>query len=423
MQTRITPQLLATLAGREAEQILRSCVHCGFCTATCPTYQLLGDELDGPRGRIYQIKRLLEGAPATVSLQQHLDRCLLCRACETTCPSGVAYGRLLEIGREQLEQLRPRQLPDRLTRYLLRKILPYPKRFQRLLESARPIRRLLPPYLARTIPRKGSAPGEWPRSRHPRRMLLLDGCVQPVLAPSINLAAARVLDRLGISLVRLPAAGCCGAVALHLNDPEAARSSARRNIDAWWPALEAGAEAIITTASGCGLMLKEYDRLLREDPDYATKAQCIANASRDIAEILNHEPLDRLGEGIGRGRRIAFHAPCTLQHGQHLPGLVEGLLRQLGFQLTQVPDAHLCCGSAGSYSILQPRLARQLGKAKLKALTSGRPELIASANIGCLNHLQGMNGLPLVHWIELLDRSAQHRRRSEKSPVERRPMV
>lgn len=406
MQTQLTPQIQATEEGREAEQILRSCVHCGFCTATCPTYQLLGDELDGPRGRIYQIKQLLEGSPPTPSQQQHLDRCLLCRACETTCPSGVDYGRLLEIGRNLLEKRQQRNPFDRFQRFVLRQTLPYPKRFSFLLKAARPIKNLLPRHIRKSIPGRTIQQRDWPAPRHTRHMLILDGCVQPGLAPSINQATACTLDQLGISLIRTPDAGCCGAVNQHLGDPENARQFARRNIDTWWPLLESGAEAIVITASGCGQMIKEYGLLLKSDPKYAQKAARIAEASRDIAQILQAEDLSPLQGRLDTSGPIAYHAPCTLQHGLRLPGIVEGLLDKLGFTLTPVQDTHLCCGSAGTYSILQPKLAHELGRRKTATLEHGEPELIATANIGCLKHLQSKTEVPVIHWIELLQRTS-----------------
>jgi glycolate oxidase iron-sulfur subunit len=405
MQTQLTPQFLSTEEGREAETTLRNCVHCGFCTATCPTYQLLGDELDGPRGRIYQIKQLLEGAAPSNSLQQHLDRCLLCRSCETTCPSGVAYGRLLETGRNHLEQIQPRKPFERIQRRMLREILPYPKRFGPLMKLARPFKGLLPARIAKSIPSQSTAAGLWPQPSHQRRMLILEGCVQPELAPVINTATARVLERLGISLERTPQAGCCGAVNQHLGDPATALEMVRRNIDAWWPRLKAGAEAIVINASGCGQMVKEYGHLLRADPEYAEKARDVAAATRDLAEILVEEDLSPLDLEHQDGQRIAYHAPCTLQHGQKLPGIVEGLLQKLGFKLTPVENPHLCCGSAGTYSILQPELASRLGRQKARSLEQGSPTLIATANIGCLNHLNAETELPVIHWIELLDSS------------------
>jgi glycolate oxidase iron-sulfur subunit len=399
MQTALADFIKDTPEGREADAILRSCVHCGFCTATCPTYQLLGDELDGPRGRIYLIKQVLEGHAPTARTQLHLDRCLTCRACETTCPSGVKYGRLADIGRRIVDERVPRALFDRLQRWGLRTVLPYASRFATLLGMGRAVRPLLPPKLKRSIISVEPA-GVWPAARHSRRMLVLDGCVQPALAPAINAGAARVLDRLGISLVQTPGAGCCGAVSYHLTAQEEGLDFMRRLVDAWWPHIEAGAEAIVMTASGCGAMVKEYGHLLRDDPAYADKAKRVAAMTRDVGEILADADLSTLS---CRPRRVAFQSPCTLQHGQQLNGVVERVLGKLGFELTPVPDAHLCCGSAGTYSILQERLSQRLLANKLKTLTSGRPELIATANIGCLAHLKSRAEIPVVHWIELLD--------------------
>ncbi|MBW8054768.1 MAG: glycolate oxidase subunit GlcF [Nitrospira sp.] len=401
MQTALADFIKDTPEGREADAILRACVHCGFCNATCPTYQLLGDELDGPRGRIYLIKQILEGGPATARTQLHLDRCLTCRACETTCPSGVRYGRLADIGRHVVEQRVRRLWHERLTRWLLRSVLPYRSRFTPLLMLGRAVRPLLPGTLRRTVP-PAQAAGFWPAPRHQRRMLVLEGCVQPGLAPRINAATARVLDHLGISLVRADSAGCCGAVSHHLSAQDEALDFMRRNIDAWWPHVEAGVEALVMTASGCGVMVKEYGQLLSHDPRYAAKATRIAELTRDIAEILADTELSVLQ---ARPRKIAFQSPCTLQHGQKLGGVVERLLRGLGFELTPVPDAHLCCGSAGTYSILQGPLSQRLLANKLEALESGRPELIATANIGCLVHLQSRTRPRVVHWIELLDKA------------------
>jgi glycolate oxidase iron-sulfur subunit len=406
MQTALAEQIRHTPAGQRAETILRSCVHCGFCTATCPTYQLLGDELDGPRGRIYQIKQLLEGATATPTLRRHLDRCLTCRACETTCPSGVRYAELLEIGRSMVEQQTPRPPSERLTRKLLVAVLSKPRRFGPLLRLGQLLRPLLPAGIQPKIPprRDACAPASaWPPGRHGRRMLVLDGCVQPAAAPDINAAAARLLDRLGISLQRVPQAGCCGALPLHLSDAARARQMARNNIDAWLPRLDAGAEAILVTASGCGVQVKEYGHLLADDPDYAAKALRVAAAARDPVEVLESEAMPAISRS-GKGPRIAFQSPCTLQHGQQLAGRVETLLTRLGYRLTPVPDAHLCCGSAGTYALLQPELSSQLRAHKRNALLSGRPQAIASANIGCLLQLQGDDDIPVLHWLQLLER-------------------
>jgi len=400
MQTRLAEFIRDTPEGREADDILRKCVHCGFCTATCPTYQLLGNELDSPRGRIYLIKELLEGNPVTTRTQLHLDRCLTCRACETTCPSGVRYGRLVDIGRELTERQVSRSPLSSLLRLSLRKILPYPKRFGPLLAIGQALRALMPAPLQAKIPSKHQA-GSWPEARHARRMLVLDGCVQPAIAPDINLHAARVLDRLGISLLRVAGAGCCGAVSYHLSAQAEGLDFMRRNIDAWWPCLERGAEAIIITASGCGAMVKDYAEALAQDPHYRDKAARVSALARDPCEVIATEDLQYLARG--NGRAIAYHSPCSLQHGQKLAGRVESLLSDAGYRLRPVADAHLCCGSAGTYSILQRELSQRLLKNKISALEHGAPELIATGNIGCLAQLESATDRRVVHWIELLD--------------------
>jgi glycolate oxidase iron-sulfur subunit len=402
MEVQLADFVRGTPDGDCAEAILRKCVHCGFCTATCPTYQLLGDELDGPRGRIYLIKELLAGAEVSRVTQTHLDRCLTCRACETTCPSGVEYGRLLDIGRRLADERIARPPLERCVRWLLRRVLSNRRLFALLLWMGRAVRPLLPAALRATIPPRQDA-GQWPARAHARRMLVLDGCVQPALAPRINAAAARVLDGLGIRLERVPAAGCCGALPQHLDAQPEALAMARRNVDAWWPLLEQGAEAIVMTASGCGAMVREYGHLLRHDPHYAARAARVASATRDLAEIVAAEAA-AIVPVPGRPR-VAFQSPCTLQHAQRLGGVVEGLLRRAGFELAPVADAHLCCGSAGTYAMLQPELSRRLRADKLHALEAGAPSLIATANIGCLNHLQAKATVPVVHWVELLDRT------------------
>lgn len=401
MQTSLTAEFLATPEGREADAILRACVHCGFCTATCPTYQLLGDELDGPRGRIYQLKLMLEGVPPTRTTQLHLDRCLTCRACETTCPSGVRYARLADIGRAELERRVQRPAGERLTRWLLRTLVPYPGRLRPFIALGRLARPLLPTALRRKVPAKRPA-GPWLAAARDRRMLVLEGCVQAVATPATNAAAARVLARLGVTLIRADSAGCCGAVSTHLAAPAEGLDFMRRNIDAWWPHIEAGAEAIVVSASGCGTMVKEYGEALRNDPAYAAKAGRVAGLARDIAEVVAQEDLGRL-KARAEGRKVAFHSPCSLQHGQRIRGVVESILRGAGFQLTPVPDAHLCCGSAGTYSLLQPELSGELLANKVAALQSGGPEVIATANIGCQLHIESGAAVPVRHWIELLD--------------------
>ncbi len=401
MQTNLSEQAKALPRGEEAESILRSCVHCGFCNATCPTYQLLGDELDGPRGRIYLIKQVLEGSPVTAKTQLHLDRCLTCRNCESTCPSGVDYHNLLDIGRAVVDAAVPRPLAQRLLRQGLRAVLPRPALFKALTRLGETFRPLLPASLGAKLPRQVRAAKPRPPLRHGRRVLLLEGCVQPGLSPNTNAATARVLDRLGISVTPIREAGCCGAVDYHLDAQEQGLARARQNIDAWWPAIEAGAEAIVQTASGCGAFVKDYGHLLEQDPAYAAKARRVSALAKDLVEVLQGEPLEQLG--VRADLRLAFHCPCTLQHAQQLGGAVEGVLTRLGFQLSAVPDSHLCCGSAGTYSLTQPALSRQLRDNKLDALESGRPQVIATANIGCQTHLDGAGRTPVRHWIELVE--------------------
>ena len=430
MQTALADFIRDTAAGQEADRILRSCVHCGFCNATCPTYQLLGDELDGPRGRIYLIKQMLEGSPVTVNTLTHLDRCLTCRNCETTCPSGVRYGALLEIGREQAELLIARPWQQRVLRWLIRQILPYPERFTPLLRLGQFFRPLLPRALKQKIPPPQVFPplpagddcmdaggratqgavaegrGEGRRvnqpQKHKRTMLVLEGCAQPALAPNINAAATRVLDRLGIALIPATGAGCCGAACHHTSGVEEGLAQARRNIDAWWPHIETGSEAIVMTASGCGVHVKDYGHLLRDDLAYADKARRVSALTKDISEILTKEDLSKLKLTVKPGLKLAFQSPCTLQHGQQLNGVVEKILRDLGLYPMPIAEAHLCCGSAGTYSLLQPALSRSLRKRKLETLETGKPEIIVTANIGCLAHLQAGTSVPVQHWIELI---------------------
>ncbi len=389
MQTQLAEFIRDTHEGREADAILRKCVHCGFCTATCPTYQLLGDDLDGPRGRIYLIKRALEGAEITERTRLHLDRCLTCRACESTCPSGVRYGRLADIGRAVVEARTRRPLWDRIRRAVLSFVLPRTALFSALLRLGRALPGL-------RIPEKSPTSAAWPPRRHRRRMLALAGCVQPGIAPGINAAAARALDAIGVSLVE--AEGCCGALRFHLNEQDAGRDDMRALIDHWWPSVQRGeVEAIVMTASGCGATVRDYGELLAHDPDYREKAARIAALTRDLSEVIPPGALPG-----GRRGRVAFQSPCSLQHGQQLRGGVEALLQAAGYELTPVRDGHLCCGSAGTYSILQREIAEALRVRKLAALQEGAPELIATANIGCLAHLAPHAGVPVRHWIELV---------------------
>lgn len=406
MQTHFSDADLQKPHIREADRVIRSCVHCGFCNATCPTYQLLGDELDGPRGRIYLMKELLESREdderVTRETQLHLDRCLTCRACETTCPSGVEYHKLLDIGRAEIDRRVGRAPKEQLLRFGLRKMLVEPARFSALLKLGMVFRPLVPAALKEKMPAKPAHPGTRPDGRQrSRQMLILEGCVQPGLSPNTNAATARVLDKLGIGLTPAPEAGCCGAIDFHLNAHEAGRARIRANIDAWWPAIEDGCEAIVQTASGCGAFVKEYADMLADDPDYAAKAERISAMAKDLVEILQEEDLDQLA--IKDSQRLAFHCPCTLQHAQKLAGKVDQVLVRLGFSLTPVADAHLCCGSAGTYSITQPVLSKQLRDNKLDALEAGNPEVIVTANIGCQTHLDSAGRTPVRHWIEIVD--------------------
>ena len=402
MKTDIAIKYQHTPEGEEAEQILRNCVHCGFCTATCPTYQELNDERDGPRGRIYLIKQLLEGGEVTARTRQHLDRCLTCRSCETTCPSGVEYGRLVDIGRALVEEVTERPAKERLMRWGLRKVLPYPQRFGPLLAAGRLVKPLLPEAVQTKIPPKREVQA-WPAGSQPRVMLALAGCAQPVATPNTNAAAARVLFRLGISLVEAPQAGCCGAVSQHLSAHQESLGFIKRNIDAWWPAVEAGAEALVMTASGCGAMVQEYGHLLRDDPEYADKARRISDMTKDISEILQAEDLESLDIQADSG--VAVHCPCTLQHAMKQGNTsVESILQRVGIATEVTRDKHLCCGSAGTYSILQPEMSKRLLDNKLEALNVGKPQRIVTSNVGCQLHLETRSEVPVEHWIELLDR-------------------
>ena len=408
MQTQLAPEYAGTADGLAAEAILRKCVHCGFCTATCPTYQLLGDELDGPRGRIYLMKQLLEGHAPTRKTQLHLDRCLTCRNCESTCPSGVKYGQLVDIGRRLVDAKVDRPASERFVRWALKEGLPSPL-FAPAMKMGKLVRGLLPQTLKNKVPAAQDA-GAWPTRRHARQVLLLAGCVQPAMLPNINHATARVLDACGIETLIAPKAGCCGAVKFHLNDQHGGMDEMRANIDAWWPQVISGVEAIVTNASGCGVMVKDYGHLLKDDPAYATKARRISELAKDLSELLP-EMAALLGKQVAaRAGQIAYHPPCTLQHGQQLRGAVEQHLGALGFQIkTCRVEPHLCCGSAGTYSVLQPALAYQLRDRKLAHLDEMQPEQIVSANIGCITHLQSGTNTPVRHWIELLDEAMSSR--------------
>ncbi len=404
MQTNISKKFSNLPNVNEAETILRSCVHCGFCTATCPTYQLLNDELDSPRGRIYLIKQVLEGNKVTKKTQQHLDRCLTCRSCETTCPSGVKYARLIDIGRKIVDQHIERPLFEKVQRYALRKILPYPSRLSLLLKVGRGLKPLLPLALKNKIPAHSNQEPASPIKTKNRKMLVLQGCAQSIITPATNLAATQVLEKLDIELISAPKAGCCGAVSHHLTAENEAKIFIRNNIDAWWPYVEEKAEAIITTASGCGVMVKDYGEILKTDNQYAEKAKRISELTKDISEVISNEDFSQLTEKKSiKKTKISFHSPCTLQHGQKLNGVVEKILMQAGYNLTTVSDSHLCCGSAGTYSILQPKLSQKLLANKVSALKSEQPDIIATANIGCQMHLDTKTNVPVKHWIELLN--------------------
>lgn len=410
METKLAPEFINTADGIEAKRILGKCVHCGFCTATCPTYQLLGDELDGPRGRIYLIKQIAEGQAPTEKTRNHLDRCLTCRNCESTCPSGVEYGKLVDIGRKWAEEkTASRPTGQKLTRWLLKEGLTNKLLFDSAMRIGRMMRPLMPTSLARKVP-NGLPAGQIPNQQHARKMLMLDGCVQPGMLPNINHATLRVFAALGVQLISPPKAGCCGALRYHLNDQVGGLADAKRNIDAWWPLIENGkdsVEAIVMNASGCGVMVKDYGHLLADDPVYAKKAERVSQLCKDVSELLPQFK-DALINQIGSHPKpgLVYHPPCTLQHGQQIRGKVEGLLEGLGISVHLCADSHLCCGSAGTYSILQANLSEQLRSQKLRNLEAACKRsgvnTIVSGNIGCISHLH-QDDLPVRHWIEIID--------------------
>ena len=403
MQTTLAPEYQNTPDGLAAEAILRKCVHCGFCTATCPTYQLLGDELDGPRGRIYLMKQVLEGQTPTRATQMHLDRCLTCRNCESTCPSGVDYGHLVDIGRKLVDAKVPRPATERAVRWALKEGLPSPL-FGPAMKLGQLVRPLLPASLKNKVPARQDA-GAWPQRSHSRKMLMLAGCAQPSMGPNINSATARVLDAAGVEVVVAPKAGCCGAVKFHLNDQDGGKAEMRANIDAWWPYVEQGVEALVMNASGCGVTVKEYGHILRDDTVYAATAARLSALTLDLSELLPSLVPDLRNKVSLDGQpALVFHPPCTLQHGQKLKGGVEQHLAALGFAVRiAANEAHLCCGSAGTYSVLNPAIAYQLRDRKLQNLDATATEVIISANIGCITHLQSGTATPVKHWVEVLD--------------------
>jgi glycolate oxidase iron-sulfur subunit len=415
MQTQFSLTQLADPDIAEADKILRSCVHCGFCTATCPTYVLLGDERDSPRGRIYFVKTMLEtGAPASAETVQHLDRCLTCLACMTTCPASVDFMHLIEHGRHHAQKTHQRPVPDRLMRRLLLAVLPYTKRFSLALQMGkltRPFKGWLPARLRNLVDATNSAPqpsrtastGTFAATGTRRmRVALLSGCVQPALSPEINASAIRLLGRLGAEVIVSPRAGCCGALAHHLSDERAAIRAAKANIDAWTDEIDSGGlDAIVVTASGCGTEIKDYAHLLRHEPAHAEKAKRIASLARDITEVVSEL---RLGDALPReAPPIIYHSPCSLQHGQGLDRLPQDLLRRAGFEVRTPREAHLCCGSAGTYSLLEPEIAGELGRRKAHNIETAGGEIIATGNIGCMMQIARYAPLPIVHTIELLD--------------------
>jgi glycolate oxidase iron-sulfur subunit len=416
MQTNLASEFVGTADGEAAKAILGKCVHCGFCTATCPTYQLLGDELDGPRGRIYLIKQVLEGAAPTRKTQQHLDRCLTCRNCESTCPSGVQYGNLVDIGRKIVDAKVERPLKERLMRGALKHGL-NSSLFAPAMVVGQAMRGFLPDSLKNKVPAK-QATRAMPTQSHARKIIMLAGCVQPAMLPGINVATARVLDAAGIQTLVLSASKCCGAINFHLNDQDAAKVQMRANIDAWWPAIEGGAEHIVMNASGCGVMVKDYGHVLASDAAYAAKAKRVSELAVDLGELLPNMLPSLIQKGLQKDKlaknlpKIAYHPPCTLQHGQQLKGGVEKHLRELGFEVeVSALESHLCCGSAGTYSVLQPEIAYTLRDRKLAALPQAA-DVIASSNVGCITHLQSGSKTPVQHWIEILDDAI-----SAKDPV------
>ncbi len=400
MQTNLHKRFQNKPEAEVIETILRKCVHCGFCNATCPTYQLRGDELDGPRGRIYQMKQFFEGAAASAELQLHLDRCLTCRSCETTCPSGVKYSRLLELGREGVDGELPRSVVGKFKRWAITRLFNSGAIFDLAIASARVLAPLIPASMRASIPQK-QLPIDKPNNQHDRKILMLSGCVQPTLTPNTNAAAIKLLDHFSIQTIEIENRHCCGAVGLHTSQMKQGRAQARKLIDYWWPYIEDGAEAIVTTATGCGVTVKEYVELFEHESAYAERARKISKLACDLSEIIEQE-LDRKPVQTKPGKRVAIHTPCTMQHGLGLKGKVESILQQAGYEICEVADAHLCCGSAGTYSILQPQLSKQLRANKQVALAIDAPEVIATSNIGCQLHIADGLNVPIVHWIELL---------------------
>lgn len=383
MQTKLAEQFKNSPQGKKADDILRSCVHCGFCLATCPTYQLSSNELDSPRGRIYLIKSALEDNEVSQNSLQYLDQCLTCRACESTCPSGVEYGQLADIGRELVEP--HRAWWQKLYRSSVRFFLTSPALFN-----------TVAPFFKHSSINTPKITADNATSR----VLLLTGCVQPALAPTINHATNNILAKLGVEVIETPQSACCGALEHHLSAQDQALQQVKHNIDSWSELVESGVEAIISTASGCGVMIKDYKTLFEPNDPYYQKAMEISDKTKDIAEYLLGQDLSALSI---KENNLSYHAPCTLQHGQKLPSIVEHVLAKTGYQVSPITDSHLCCGSAGSYSIFQPKISKQLRENKLQHLSASNPDVIVTANIGCLMHLSKGTNIPVKHWIELVN--------------------
>lgn len=392
MQTNLPNKLLATSSGQRANDILRKCVHCGFCNATCPTHQITGDELDGPRGRIYLIKEMLEGEQTTQSTMQHLDSCLTCLNCETTCPSGVKFGELAEIGKHILDDKNLRNRYGKFKRWIICKILPYPTRFTPFYLVAKWLKLSILP--SQTLVKSVTT-----NAQVDKKVILLKGCVQSVAMPNINSKLESLLNQLNIGVFTHPQVDCCNAIHHHNGMPEQALENIKKTIDQWWPLVESGYEEIIMTASGCGSMVKDYGRLLQHDSNYAEKARVISAMTKDASEFLSAYPMQKTKE---ESATIAFHPPCTLQHNQKITGVVEKILANAGYKVTNFKDKHLCCGSAGTYSILQADMAKQLRDNKIKHIHTSQPDIIATANIGCLLHLQQGTSTPVKHWLDLI---------------------
>ena len=421
MQTNFSPAQLADPHMETSEKILRTCVHCGFCTATCPTYLELGDELDSPRGRIYMIKDMLEGGkPASEEVVRHVDRCLSCLSCMTTCPSGVHYMHLVDHARAYIEDTYRRPWHDRAMRTLLAAVLPYPNRFRLALAGAffgrlgLPVFRAIPglqrlaamlSLAPASMPARGAAegPGAFPVAGARRgRVALLTGCAQPVLNPGINAATIRLLNRIGVEVVLPKGEGCCGALVHHMGREDPALDFARANVDAWTAEIDGeGLDAILITASGCGTTIKDYGFMLRGDPVYAEKAARVSALAKDVTEYLS--TLDLPAPGPKPGLTVAYHSACSMQHGQQIREEPKALLKAAGFTVKDVPEGHICCGSAGTYNILQPELASRLRARKVRNIESVAPDLIATGNIGCMTQIGGGTALPIVHTVELLE--------------------